>query len=384
MRVIKIPLSEHDIPQLIEPTFRELSIASLSLESLEAKEKLKSRYVRVVAPPAPQFVTPEPNAALTEELRRRTLNYPPVPQTTQPPPVPLAAPVVEQYSDDDDDEYVPPPKDFADTEEEDDGVVRRRDHTDEVVRRRETDDDDVVRRRETDDDVVRRRDHTDDDDVVRRRETDDDDVVRRRDHTDDDDDEERRREKRHRKRSSKKRPADNSSSSDESAAGDFHNPLGWREKKMRDVNVEIESKNMVLMDLARMRVYYPSESFPAYSDLTPLEDLIEIRNTLRRNRMFKDNFDKTRKILMTVWLAIEKLGTLYLSLDISGFAEEQKKNMDVYDQVVAEISERRYINFGSNFPPEVRIVFTIIMQVALFYFARNYNISPATLMQYGT
>ena len=99
-----------------------------------------------------------------------------------------------------------------------------------------------------------------------------------------------------------------------------------------------------------------------------LENLIR---TLTRERNLDENIKFSREVMTILWNLIEKLGTQYLSLDLTGFALNESQHIKDYEKIFVELSERSYMTWSKTLGPEVQLLMLLIMHPALFIWQKN-------------
>jgi hypothetical protein len=73
--------------------------------------------------------------------------------------------------------------------------------------------------------------------------------------------------------------------------------------------------------------------------------------------------------------AIELVGSRFLNVDMSGYAEEQMSQMSQYNKLLVEIGERKYASVGGNLPVEVRLMGLMFFNALIFFITRKFGIS---------
>ncbi len=349
MRIVKIPPQMK--PIMIQRDMSNHSIPKLKLHMMEWSEKMKKcENSNTCVRPACSSVgceavaVEECNAATNkyreQELRMEISKL--APRIPPPPPEVQTAEEETEEDDDDDDEAVyEPPEEFADECPPAERAAPERDSSSAAASS-----------------ACPSPEPRDDDD-----DGDDDDAATK-------------------KKKKKQRHNSSSDDDDESVDGDRHNPLSWKNSK-KQAEAMKESRRMVLWDLAKMKTYYGEDQIAPYTNLTPLDELIEIRNLARRNREFVSKFNWTRNLMVRSWIIMEKVATT-MGLDASNFAAEEQKNMDQYEDLLREISEKYYISFTSSWPPEFRLGLLVLFNFTMFYVGRKYGQQAKSAIRFAT
>ena len=114
-----------------------------------------------------------------------------------------------------------------------------------------------------------------------------------------------------------------------------------------------------------------NKDFPPYDEFTSISDLKRILRDVKRETILDENINNTKQILTMVWWGVEKLGTEYLSIDLSGFTAHEAQNMNDYHKVLVELGERSYLNWSEGTAPEIKLIYIIITHAAVFHIMKD-------------
>jgi hypothetical protein len=128
-----------------------------------------------------------------------------------------------------------------------------------------------------------------------------------------------------------------------------------------------EERSDILWSLKKLKKHYDPKKFPHYDEFTSTSTLKRILKEIKREVILDENVNQTRQWLVMGWWAMEKVGTEYLSIDLSGFTAYETQNMNEYQKVLVEIGERSYLNWSEGFPPELKLLFLMLTHAALFH-----------------
>jgi hypothetical protein len=79
-----------------------------------------------------------------------------------------------------------------------------------------------------------------------------------------------------------------------------------------------------------------------------------------------------KKFLTMGFFGVEFLFTNFLKVDMSGFAKQQMSSMGTYERLLIELGEKAMLEKSkSQWPVEVRLLFTIVMNAVLFLLMKN-------------
>ena len=120
--------------------------------------------------------------------------------------------------------------------------------------------------------------------------------------------------------------------------------------------------------------------FPHYDQFTSTDELKRILREVKRETILDENVNHSKQILTMVWWGLEKLGTEYLSIDLSGFTAHEAQNMGDYHKALVELGERSYLNWSEGAPPEVKLLYIIITHAAVFHIMKDTSKSISDVM----
>ncbi len=129
-----------------------------------------------------------------------------------------------------------------------------------------------------------------------------------------------------------------------------------------------EEKRELLFKFDMLRKSYPGANIR--QDFTIKSDLEDIKTAYEMNvrRLSMDStVEKYKSYLMAGFMATEYAFGHFLGLDMQGYTQQQILQMNSYEKLLIEIGEKSYVPDGvSKFPVEVRLLFLVIMNAAIF------------------
>lgn len=131
---------------------------------------------------------------------------------------------------------------------------------------------------------------------------------------------------------------------------------------------EKQEREELLWDLKMIKKKYPTHDVPEF---TEHDDVGTIR--LARERTLKDisldvNVNQYKKYMTAAFLGIELFCVGYLGIqDMKGYFAAQNASMATYDALLIEIGEKSGGGWGSSWPVEVRLVVAIVFNAAMFW-----------------
>lgn len=109
--------------------------------------------------------------------------------------------------------------------------------------------------------------------------------------------------------------------------------------------------------------------FTEFTDIKTLEDTYE--DTVRKVGL-DSKVEGYKKFLTMGFFGIEFLFTNLLKVDMSGFAKQQLATMNSYERILIELGEKAMLEKSkSQWPAEIRLLFTILMNAVIFLLMKN-------------
>lgn len=107
--------------------------------------------------------------------------------------------------------------------------------------------------------------------------------------------------------------------------------------------------------------------FTIHSDLNNMQKTYDM--TVRRLHI-DESAETYKTYLIFGFMVVEFVLGKWLKLDMEGFTKQQILGMNRYQKHLIELGEKTYIPEGSNWPVEIRLLFLILIQAAIFLFGK--------------
>lgn len=127
-----------------------------------------------------------------------------------------------------------------------------------------------------------------------------------------------------------------------------------------------DAKREILFKFDLLRKSYPVSSIPEYSIHTDLYVMQRSYKDCVRRLSLDSSVESYKTYLVYGFMGCEFIFGNFLGFDMSGFTQQQIISMHSYEKLLIEIGEKSYIPTEDNWPVEVRLLFTIIMNAAFF------------------
>ncbi len=107
----------------------------------------------------------------------------------------------------------------------------------------------------------------------------------------------------------------------------------------------------------------PIPDFTIHSDYNTMQRAYD--NTIRQVNV-DNNIETYKSYLITGFYITEFVLGYWLKFDMQDFTKQQIVNMNKYEYLLIELGEKNYVPEGSKWPVEIRLLFTILINAAIF------------------
>ena len=135
---------------------------------------------------------------------------------------------------------------------------------------------------------------------------------------------------------------------------------------------EIKRKRELLFRFDILKRSYKEANIPEFSEYTDIETMEQIYEDAVRKVGLESKVEGYKKFLTMGFFGVEFLFTNVIKVDMTGFAKQQMSTMGTYERLLIELGEKAMIEKSkSQWPVEIRLLFTIIMNAVLFLLMKN-------------
>lgn len=130
---------------------------------------------------------------------------------------------------------------------------------------------------------------------------------------------------------------------------------------------ELSEERYDLLYSLKMLKRVSNIEIPVYDDkITSLKDLRSILRNVKRSNILENNMDNLKSMLKLFLSFSETVSTKFLSLDLTGFTNNEMKQIDKYNPMLFELSERNYLKWSTSLPLEFKLFSTIFFSMAVY------------------
>ena len=131
-----------------------------------------------------------------------------------------------------------------------------------------------------------------------------------------------------------------------------------------------DSKRELLFKFELLKKSYKSDNIPEFSIHSDYDSMKRTYETTVRTLSLDRSVDDYKKYLSYAFIGMEFVLGYFFKLDMNGFARQQMISMSSYERLLIELGEKSYVPTGSKWPVEVRLLFLVIMNTAVFLVGR--------------
>jgi hypothetical protein len=135
---------------------------------------------------------------------------------------------------------------------------------------------------------------------------------------------------------------------------------------------EVKRKRELLFRFEILKRSYKDANIPEFNEFTDMVTMERVYEDTVRRVGLEAKVEGYKKFLTMGFFGIEFLFTNFLKVDMSGFAKQQMSTMGTYERLLIELGEKAMLEKSkSQWPVEIRLLFTIIMNAVIFLLMKN-------------
>ena len=127
-----------------------------------------------------------------------------------------------------------------------------------------------------------------------------------------------------------------------------------------------DSKRELLFKFDLLRRSYKNSAIPEFTVHSDYKHMSKTYDSTIRKVNIDNNIENYKSYLITGFYIVEFVMGYWLKFDMQDFTKQQIVNMNKYEHLLIELGEKSYVPEGSKWPVEIRLLFTIIINAAIF------------------
>jgi len=141
-------------------------------------------------------------------------------------------------------------------------------------------------------------------------------------------------------------------------------------KVMNDVSRQSyddeDMKRELLFKFDLLRKSYKNANVPEFTIHSDYNTMQRTYDSTIRQVNVDNNIETYKSYLITGFYITEFVLGYWLKFDMQDFTKQQIVNMNKYEHLLIELGEKNYVPEGSKWPVEIRLLFTILINAAIF------------------
>ena len=132
------------------------------------------------------------------------------------------------------------------------------------------------------------------------------------------------------------------------------------------VNDDEDLKRELLFKFDLLRKSYKGSNIPEFTIHSDYHTMQRTYDSTIRQVNVDNNIETYKSYLITGFYITEFVLGYWLKFDMQDFTKQQIVNMNKYEHLLIELGEKNYVPEGSKWPVEIRLLFTILINAAIF------------------
>ena len=125
-------------------------------------------------------------------------------------------------------------------------------------------------------------------------------------------------------------------------------------------------KRELLFKFELLKKSYKNSNIPEFTIHSDYQTMQRTYDSTIRQVNVDNNIETYKSYLITGFYITEFVLGYWLKFDMQDFTRQQISNMNKYEHLLIELGEKNYVPEGSKWPVEIRLLFTILINAAIF------------------
>lgn len=151
---------------------------------------------------------------------------------------------------------------------------------------------------------------------------------------------------------------------------------------------EKKERELYMWKFQILRMQWKGSKIPEIGEFTALDEIKRTYELTVREISLTASVEKYKKYLFYLFMGMEYAATQWMGFNIEGFTAQQLLMMNEYEVLLVELGEKSYLSLSSSWPVEVRLLFMVIVNAAVFFVgkmvAENSGNTAANLFRHLT